>query len=107
MGICAARDNSIYVTTLYPFTVHRIRLPQVAGVTTTYYHNSHADVILSRLLETDALNGTGQRASLQLAALYTDQVPKNDMSRALAAKFRVPIRTTVGEAVSTGPDKNG
>jgi hypothetical protein len=104
MGICAARDNSIYLTTLYPFTVHRIRIPKVSGVTTTYYHNAHADVILGRLLETDALNGTGQRASLQLASLYTDQVPKNDTSRALAAKFGVPIRTTVGEAVSIGRD---
>ncbi len=107
MGICAARDNSIYVTTLYPFTVHRIRIPKVAGVTTIYHHNAHADVIIGRLLETDALNGTGQRASLQLASLYTDQVPKNDTSRALAAKFGVPIRKSVGEAVSTGRDKDG
>lgn len=102
MGICAARDNSIYVTTLYPFTVHRIRLPKVAGVVTAYYHNAHADVILSRLLETDALDGSGQRASLQLASLYTDQVPRNDISRALATRFGFPIRDTVGAAVSAG-----
>jgi len=105
MGICAARDNSIYVTTLYPFTVHRIRLPRVAGVTTTYYHNSHADMFLSRLMETDALDGTGQPASLQLATIHTDLVSDSDISRAMAARHDVAMAKTVAEAVSPGnPD---
>ena len=28
MGICAAGDGTVYVTTLYPFTVHAIRIPK-------------------------------------------------------------------------------
>jgi hypothetical protein len=36
MGICAARDGTVYLTTLYPFTLHAIRIPKVAGITTEY-----------------------------------------------------------------------
>jgi len=30
MGICAARDGTVYLTTLYPFTLHAIRFPRIA-----------------------------------------------------------------------------
>ena len=39
MGICAGADGTLYVTTLYPFTLHEIRIPKVAGITTEYRHN--------------------------------------------------------------------
>jgi hypothetical protein len=39
MGICAAGDGTVYLTTLYPFTLHAIRMPKVAGITTEYRHN--------------------------------------------------------------------
>lgn len=105
MGICAARDGTVYVTTLAPFTVHAIRLPKVAGVTTTYYHNAHADMFFTRLLETDTLDGGGARPSLRLASLFTDQVPDNDTSRKLAAKHKVPIHERVGAALTLGADQ--
>ena len=91
MGICAGRDGAVYVTTLYPFTLHVIRRPRVAGITTSYFHNSHADLILSRLLESDTLDHQGARPSIELASLYTDQVPEHDKSRRLAAIGGVPI----------------
>jgi sugar lactone lactonase YvrE len=100
MGICAARDGTVYLTTLAPFTVHAVRIPRVAGVTTAYHHNSHADVLLSRLLRTDTLDGKGQAPPLKLASLYLDQVPANDIGRRLAADHGVPVVKTVGEAVA-------
>ena len=100
MGICAARDGSVYLTTLYPFTVHKIRFPRVAGVTTVYYHNAHADVLLSRMLQTDTLDGKGATPPMRLASIHTDQVPANDKSRRLAREHDVPIFDTVKDSLT-------
>ncbi|MEY3276205.1 MAG: hypothetical protein RL153_1472, partial [Verrucomicrobiota bacterium] len=40
----------------------------VAVLTTEYRHNSHADVIASRLVLTDMLDGTGKESPLRLAS---------------------------------------
>ena len=104
MGICAARDGTVYVTTLYPFTVHAIRVPKVAGITTCYYHNSHADMFLSRLLKTDTLDGKGHTPPLELVSLYTEQVPANDLSRRFSREHDVPIFETVGKTLTRGTD---
>ncbi len=100
MGICAARDGRVYLTTLYPFTVHAVRVPRVAGVTTIYHHNSHADVVLTRLLKTDTLDGKGQRSPLDLVSLYIDQTHDNDIGRPLAKEHAVPLSKTVAESIS-------
>ena len=77
---------------------------RVAAVTTVYYHNSHADVIVSRLLQTDTLDGKGQDSPLELASLYTDQKPATDISRMLAASHRFPIYDSIGGALTLGGD---
>ena len=77
----------------------------VAAVVTAYHHNSHADVIVSRLLETETLDGQGRRPKLKLVALYTDQVPDSDISRRLAEKYKVPIYDSVAGALTLGSDK--
>src|SRR5687768_12201276 len=51
---------------------------KIAAIVTSYFHNSHADVIISRLLQTDTLDGKGRAYPLKLVSLYTDQVPEND-----------------------------
>ncbi|WP_435005076.1 hypothetical protein P12x_002966 [Tundrisphaera lichenicola] len=78
---------------------------RVAAAVTEYRHNSHADVIVSRLLLTDTLDGKGEESPLKLAALYTDQKPENDISRLLAASQRFPIEPTIGEALTLGTGK--
>jgi hypothetical protein len=105
MGICAARDGTVYLTTLAPFTLHAVRIPKVAGVTTLYRHNSHADVILSRLMQTDTLDGNGRRSPLQLKSLYADQVPRSDLSRPLAQQHGVAIHDGIDAALTLGGDK--
>jgi hypothetical protein len=102
MGICAARDGTIYATTLSPFTLHAIRFPKVAGITTEYRHNSHADLLFSRMLETDTLDGRGERPVMSLASLVTDQVPPNDTSRKLAKRHGVPIFDRIRSALALG-----
>jgi hypothetical protein len=78
---------------------------QVAAVVTEYRHNSHADVIVSRLLLTDTLDGNGRDSPLRLASLYTDQKPKNDISRLLSAALRFPIKPTIAETLTLGTGK--
>jgi len=77
----------------------------VAAVVTEYRHNSHADIIVSRLLLTDTLDGKGREPGLKLAALYTDQKPPNDISRLLAASHRFPIKVTIAETLTIGTGK--
>ncbi len=80
------------------------RTPRIAAIVTAYYHNSHADVIVSRLLETDTLDGKGRRPKLNLVSLYTDQVPKNDTSRKLSKAHGFPIFDNVRDALTLGTD---
>ena len=76
--------------------------PRVAGITTVYHHNSHADVILGRLLEGYTLDGRGDFPSIALASLYLDQRPANDKGARLAREHNVPLVGTATEALTLG-----
>lgn len=78
---------------------------RVAAIVTEYRHNSHADVLVSRLLLTDMLDGTGRDSPLKLASLYTDQKPDNDISRLLAASHRFPIKSSIEGALTLGTEQ--
>ncbi|WP_217592970.1 hypothetical protein [Cohnella sp. GbtcB17] len=71
--------------------------PRIAAVITEYRRNSHAELIVGRLL-----GELGYEPQVQVAAMYTDQVPPNDMSREMAAKHSVPIFDTIEEAFTFG-----
>jgi hypothetical protein len=73
---------------------------KIAVITTAYYQNSHADVIATRLLKGYTLDGQGEYPKLKLVSLYTDQVPKNDISRKLAAEFGFAIHDNVADALT-------
>lgn len=79
--------------------------PTIALITTIYYHNSHADVIASRLFQTDSLDGKGAKRKLQLASVYTDQVDNRDVSRKFAQQYGFPIHNNVRDALTLGGDK--
>ncbi|MBI1896915.1 MAG: hypothetical protein HYZ57_05845 [Acidobacteria bacterium] len=79
--------------------------PKIAAVVTEYRLNSHADVIVSRLLGGYEFDGRRREPSLQVVSMYTDQTPKNDMSRGLAEKYKFPIYPTVREALTLGGAK--
>lgn len=107
-------------------------LIRVAAVVTAYYPRSHADVIVSRLLAGHTYPGPAdlsrydfhrgaqelterplprdaagrlRRPRVQVASLYTDQVPANDIGRQWAARGGVPIYPTVREALTLGGDR--
>jgi hypothetical protein len=75
---------------------------RIAAVVTEYRHNSHADVIVSRLFQTQTLDGRGDRPGMQLVSVYTDQVPQNDTSRKWAKEYGFRISDTVSDALTLG-----
>ena len=77
---------------------------RVAAIVTEYRIRSHADNIVTRLLQGYALSGMPVPSRLEVASLYTDQVPDNDISRDLAAAHGVPIFPTIKEALTLGGD---
>ncbi len=76
--------------------------PKIAAITTVYHHNSHADVIVSRLFQTDTLDGHGRSPSVKLASLYVDQFPATDLSRKFSEQYGFPIYDTVARALTLG-----
>jgi hypothetical protein len=70
-------------------------------ILTEYVPSSHADVWVTALLE-GYDNGQRRIPSLQIVSMYTDQVPANDMSRAMAAKHGFEIAPTIPEALIMG-----
>lgn len=79
------------------------KLP-VAAVVTSYGTNSHADVIVGKVLDGYKQDG-GPGPNLEIVSLYTDQVPKNDLSRSLADKHGFRICKTINEAITHGTNQ--
>ena len=75
---------------------------RIAAIVTIYTHNSHADMIVSRLLQTDTLDGKGKDSPFKLASLYTDQKPEMDISRLLAASHRFRVSPSIEDALTLG-----
>jgi hypothetical protein len=73
----------------------------VAAVATVYRKNSHADVLLSKILSGWKHDG-GAGPNLRISSLYVDQFPDDDLSRKLAAQHGFPICKTIEEAITLG-----
>jgi len=78
----------------------------VAAVVTMYTNdgrlNTHANVIIGRLLNGYTPNGVFTEPRTRLVSMYTDQVPSADLSRGLAEKHGFRIFPTVQEALTLG-----
>ncbi len=70
------------------------QLKKVAAIVTEYIYNSHADVILGRLL-----GDFDYQPLVEVVSIYTDQVPEGDMSKEAAARHGIPIYPTIRETV--------
>ncbi len=80
-----------------------IKPKRVAAIVTHYTHNSHADVILTKILEGWKCDG-GPEPKLELVSMYLDQFPDGDMARPMSEKHGVPIFDTIAEAITLGGD---
>ncbi|MEX0979299.1 MAG: hypothetical protein WDZ48_10625 [Pirellulales bacterium] len=82
------------------------RRPKIAALITEFRRNSHAEVIVDRILEGFGWEGAHYRPKLDLVAMYVDQFPESDLSRERAARFKdLKIHPTIAAALCTGGDK--
>ena len=103
-----AATGGLLFTDQESWSIDRAQRPKlpVAGVATVYHRNSHADVILGKILEGWNQDG-GPGPDLELVSLYMDQYPDDDMSRNLAKKHGFRLVKTIDEAINLGGDKVG
>ena len=78
---------------------------RMAAIVTEYRHNSHADIIVSRLLQTDTLDGHGKKSPLELVSLYVDQHPPGDLSQLLAASHGFRVSPSISDALTLGTNR--
>ena len=78
---------------------------RIAAILTEYTPGSHADVIIGKYLQGFEQNSKPPYPRSKIVSLFTEQVPKSDISRDRAATFNVPIYRTVEEALTLGTGK--
>src|ERR1043166_3113782 len=78
---------------------------KIAAVITEYWLGSHADVVIGKYLEGYNQDDQPPYPRSKIVSMFTEHVPKNDMSRPVAKKYGVPIFPTVQDALTLGGDK--
>ncbi|MCX6625037.1 MAG: hypothetical protein NTY38_29045 [Acidobacteria bacterium] len=84
------------------FFLSRSNRTKIATVITEYRQNSHADVLAGRLIKGYEYDGKPHTPDVEVISMYTDQTPKNDMSRGLAAQYGFKLCPTIREALLMG-----
>lgn len=77
----------------------------VAALITAYYPISHADVIVSKILEGYQRNGGHPKSNLSLVSMYVDQQHPHDISKALAERYGVRLCKSIEEALTLGTNR--
>jgi hypothetical protein len=75
---------------------------KIAAIITAYYRNSHADVFIGNMLRGYYWDGKPHQSGLQVATMHLEQTPSNDIGRAEAQKYGIPMKPTVQAAIVPG-----
>ncbi|MFN7939453.1 MAG: hypothetical protein U0R19_39365 [Bryobacteraceae bacterium] len=78
---------------------------KIAAIITEYRPNSHADVIVGKYLEGFNQDARPPYPVNKVVSMFTEQVPKADMSREMSRKYNVPIHRTVYDALTLGTSR--
>src|SRR5437870_2742805 len=80
--------------------------PKVAAIATVWKRPvAHAETMIPKLLAGYDLDGVPVHPSVQVASIYVDQFPEGDTSRRWAARYGIPIMSTIREALTLGGDR--
>lgn len=86
-------------TTIQAFgAAQSVRRKKVAAIVTIYRRDSHADVLVGKILEGWEQNG-GAGPELDLVSLYVDQYPDDDLAKGLAAKYGFRLCKSIRECI--------
>lgn len=77
----------------------------VAALITAYYPVSHADVIVSKILEGYQRNNSTPRPGLKLVSMYVEQNHEHDISQTLARQHNVRLCRSIDEAITLGTER--
>ena len=81
--------------------------PKIAAITTAYHYLSHAYHIVGRFLDGfDLHDGRGlHRPDFEVASLFIEQTPANDLGRDKARRHNVRLSPNVADALTLGTGK--
>ena len=75
---------------------------KIAAIISEYRPGSHADVIIGKYLRAFPTDEGLFEPRVELASIYLDLFPENDMGRAVAEEFGVPIYNSMPGALCLG-----
>ena len=75
-----------------------VKRKKVAAIVTIYRRDSHADVLVGKILEGWEQNG-GAGPALELVSLYVDQYPNDDLAKGLATKYGFRLCNSIRECI--------
>jgi hypothetical protein len=77
-------------------------MKKIAGIVTTYFPYSHADVILTKFMKGIPTDEELREPRVELASIYLDQIDARDIGQALAWRHQVPIFQSIRAALTLG-----
>ncbi|MBT4482687.1 MAG: hypothetical protein HOC71_03305, partial [Candidatus Latescibacteria bacterium] len=75
---------------------------KIAAIVTVYRYNSHAEVMIPKMIEGYEYYGKHHESLVEVVSMYTDTVPDIDLSRRDMAKYDVPIYPHIRDALTLG-----
>lgn len=78
---------------------------RIAAIVTECWPISHAEVIIGKYLEGYNRDNQEPFPRSKIVSIFTEHVPKNDVSREFSQKYNVPIFRTVADALTLGGDQ--
>ena len=107
-GSTAALFGAPFVSSRFAATAShrsRSRRPKVGVIMTTFFHRSHAHVLLENFLEDYYFNGRLTNPGVDVVSFYVDQLAKADMSKQVATDYSIPVFRTIREALTLDGDE--
>ncbi len=78
---------------------------KIALITTVVRRASHGQHFLDRLALGYTWGGQWQQPRVDLAGLYADQFPPGDLARSRAQRYKIPLFSSIAEALTLGTGK--